>query len=99
MNAVIERGRLFFQQGRYDLALQEFQQALAADPHDPFAHSFAALCLVEQKQYLEASEAAARAVTSGPDLPFAHYVTAHIFHQRNRTQASFRDGRPKPCKA
>jgi len=84
MKQTIERGQLLFQQGRYDLALQEFHRALGDDPQDPVAHAFVALCLAEQKSFVDASESAARAITSAPDMPFAHYVAAHVFHQRNR---------------
>jgi tetratricopeptide (TPR) repeat protein len=84
MNPTTQRGILLLQQGRHDLAIQEFQQCLVSDPQDGFAHACIALCLGKQKKYVEASESAARAIESDPDQPFPHYAAASVFHDRNR---------------
>jgi tetratricopeptide (TPR) repeat protein len=83
MNPTIERGLLLFQQGRHELAIQEFQQALAADPQLGFAHACIALCLAKQEKFAEASEAAARGIEFAPDSDFTHYVAASVFHDRH----------------
>lgn len=75
---------MLFAQGRYELALREFQLALADDPNDAMAHAFMALCLMQQKQYEPASRSAAQAIGAAPDLPFAHYVAASVFQERRR---------------
>jgi tetratricopeptide (TPR) repeat protein len=83
MNANLERGLLLFQQSRHEQAETELRQALAADPHDAYAHALLALCLAERKQFKEATGEAQQSVHLSPDSPFTHYALARVFYERN----------------
>lgn len=83
MNSHLERGRLLYQQSRYEMAETELRQALAHEPDEPFGHALLALCLAERKQYKAATEEAQLAVHHGPDFDFAHYAIAKVFYDRN----------------
>lgn len=84
MNPNTQRALLLLRQARYDLAEAELRQALAAEPHDAFAHSLLALCLSQREQFKEATEEAKQAIHLAPDVPFAHYTLAQVLHHRNR---------------
>lgn len=84
MNPNLERALLLYQQSRHELAEGELRQALAADPHDPFAHALLALCLNEREKFDAATTEARQAIHLGPDFPFAHYAHARVLYDRNR---------------
>jgi tetratricopeptide (TPR) repeat protein len=86
VNANLQRALLLFDQSRHELAETELRQALAVDPHEPFAHSLLSLCLAEREQFQEATEEARQAVHLSPDSAFAHYALAKILHLRNRNE-------------
>ena len=86
MNPNLERGLLLFQQSRHELAENELRQALAADPHDPFAHALLALCLNEREEFEAATTEVRQAIHLAPDFPFAHYAHARVLYDRNRHQ-------------
>ncbi len=83
MSQNLERGLLLYQQSRHELAEAEFRQALASDPHDPFAHALLGLCLANREEFQQATEEAQQAVHLAPDFSFAHYALAHVWHDRN----------------
>lgn len=62
--------------GRYDLALQEIQRALALDPQASEPHIAAAWTLREQKRHADAEQAARAAIAADPTNPDAHHVLA-----------------------
>ena len=82
MNPNFERGLILFNQNRYDMAEQEFRQALAADPDNPRAHSMLAHCLCEREQFQEATDEAQIAIHKAPDSPHSHYTLAYVYHRR-----------------
>ena len=84
MNPNLERGILLYQQSRHDLAETELRQALAADPHDAYAHALLALCLAHRENYQEATDEARQAVRLAPDFPFVHFAHASVLYDRNR---------------
>jgi len=84
MNPNLQRGLLLFQQGRHEQAEQELRQALASEPHEPYAHALLALCLAQRKQWNEATTEAQQAIHLAPDFAFAHYTLASVLHDRNR---------------
>jgi Tfp pilus assembly protein PilF len=79
-----ERGSLLFQTGRYDLADQEFRQALLADPQDARAHAMLGLCLVKRLKFRDATAEAEQAIQLRPDWDFGYHALAVIFFERNR---------------
>jgi len=83
MNPNLQRAILLYQQSRHEMAEDELRQALAAEPHDAYAHALLGLCLADREQFKEATEEAQQAVHLAPDFPFAHYTLAHIWHDRN----------------
>jgi tetratricopeptide (TPR) repeat protein len=84
MNQNLERALLLYQQSRYDMAETELRQALAAEPHDAYAHALLALCLAHREKFQEATDEAQQAIHLEPDFPFAHYAHAHVLYDRNR---------------
>ena len=83
MNPNLERAQLLYAQSRYDLAADELRQALAADPHDSYAHALLGLCLTEREQFQEATDETRQAIHLAPDNPFAHYALAHVLFDRH----------------
>jgi len=84
MNPNLQRALLLYDQSRYEQAENELRQALASDPHEPYAHALLGLCLSHREQFKEATEEAQQAVHLAPDFAFAHYALANILHARNR---------------
>lgn len=80
-----QRGWLLAQQGRAELAEQEYRLALAEDPHDADTHALLALVLAEQEpRHAEALAEARTAVGLAPDEPFPHYAEAHVHIEAER---------------
>ncbi len=86
MNPNLERALLLYQQSRHELAEAELRQALAADPHDAYAHALLALCLDAREKFDDATNEARQAIHLSPDVPFAHYAHARVLYDRNRHQ-------------
>jgi tetratricopeptide (TPR) repeat protein len=83
MNQNLERGLQLYQLSRHELAENEFRQALAAEPHNAYAHSLLGLCLLECEQFQEATEEAKQAIHLEPDFAFTHYALARVLSGRN----------------
>lgn len=79
----IERGRLLYQQSRYDLAEAELRQALSQDPGHAYGHSLLALTLLQRKLLKEATQEAQEAIHLAPDYAFAHYALAKVWYNRH----------------
>jgi tetratricopeptide (TPR) repeat protein len=84
----IERGRLLYQQSRYDLAETELRQALSQDPGHAYGHSLLALTLLQRKQLNEATKEAQEAIHLAPDYAFAHYALAKVWYNRHHYDVS-----------
>jgi len=84
MNQALQRAIQLFDQSRHELAEEQLRQSLGIEPHDPYAHSLLALCLVQRKKFDEATSEAQQAVHLAPDFDFAHYALARVLHERNR---------------
>jgi len=89
MNAQLQRALLLFDQSRYELAEPELRQALAADPHDAFAHSLLALCLAHREHFEEATQEARQGVHLAPDFAFTHYALADVLHDRRDMREAY----------
>jgi tetratricopeptide (TPR) repeat protein len=89
MSQAFDRGIVLFQQGRYEMASQQFRGGLAEEPEDANGHAFLALCLVEVKQKDEALREADEAVRLDPGSAFIHYTRGRVLldHQRLRESA------------
>jgi Tfp pilus assembly protein PilF len=89
MSQAFDRGIVLFQQGRYEMASQQFRGGLAEEPEDANGHAFLALCLVEVKQKDEALREADEAVRLDPGSAFIHYTKGRVLldHQRLRESA------------
>lgn len=81
-----ERAQLLIQQKRFDLAERELRGILAEDPDQAEAHSYLALCLLEDdRRWREAVEEAKVAVGLEPDSGFTHYCLGSAYLKGNRT--------------
>ena len=67
-NPHLQRAEILLSQNRFDLAEGEARQAIAAEPNEPLAYSYLALCLSEQEQWQPATEAAQRAISLDPAI-------------------------------
>jgi tetratricopeptide (TPR) repeat protein len=86
-----QRGWLLAQQGRHDLAEQEYRLALAEDPHDAGTHALLALVLAEQEpRRAEALEEARTAIGLAPDDAFPHFAEAHVHLEAERWEPAQR---------
>ncbi|HEY5753931.1 MAG TPA: tetratricopeptide repeat protein [Chthoniobacterales bacterium] len=84
MNTHLTRGHLFYEHRRFTEAAEQFRQALGADPNDPSAKSWLALCLLEERKFEEATRLAEESIHAAPDDEFSHYVLARTLWARNR---------------
>jgi tetratricopeptide (TPR) repeat protein len=84
MSQAFDRGVILFQQGRHDLASQEFRRGLSEDPDYPLGHAFLALCLAECKQKDEALREADEAVRLAPSLALSHYARSRVLLELDR---------------
>ena len=66
------------EQGRHDLALDEFRKALAGEPDAPQLHYGCGVCLLELERYAEAREHAQQVVGLAPDIALGHLLLARI---------------------
>ncbi len=66
------------------MAEAELRQALASEPHEPYAHAFLALCLAQRQQWNEATTEVQHAIHLAPDFAFAHSTLASVLVERNR---------------
>jgi tetratricopeptide (TPR) repeat protein len=82
MNKHYERGQILTEQGRYEPAIQELQQALAIEPDLAWAHGYLALCLEHQQRYPEALAAVESAIGLDPEDARFHYYHARILFSR-----------------
>jgi tetratricopeptide (TPR) repeat protein len=85
MNPSYQRATILHQQGRHADAERELRQSLATDPRDPQAHALLGLCLVELKDFQQATHEAQTAIGLAPWMGFTHYVMAQVFFRRNRS--------------
>lgn len=72
------KGFVLLNQGKYDLALKEFNKNLANDPHNAELHAMAAFCYLNLKKYKEAEHSAKTAIGNAPDHHFSHYLLGSI---------------------
>ena len=79
---------MLLSQGRPELAEKELRQALVSQPNDSNCHALLAICLLERKQYTDATDEAAQAIHLAPDNSFSHYVMAEVMYHRNRYEES-----------
>jgi tetratricopeptide (TPR) repeat protein len=84
MSQAFDRGVLLFQQGRHDLASQEFRRGLSEDPDNSLAHAFLALCLSESKQKDEALREADESVRLDPASALSHYARSRVLLELQR---------------
>lgn len=77
----LPRATLLLQQGRFELAEQYAQRAVAEQPNSGGAHAVLALCLLGRERYKPAHDAARRAVHLDPDEGFGHFVLGMVLAQ------------------
>jgi Flp pilus assembly protein TadD len=83
MNPNLQRGRVLMDQGRHELAVAEFRQALAQLPDDSDVHANLALALMRVDRWQEAVDSATTAVEKDPDNPLAYWAVAIVALERN----------------
>ena len=88
MGPHFQRAQLLLQQGRPEMAEKELRAELTSDPNNDLAHGLLALCLADRKEYKDATDEAAAAISLAPDEPFCHFAMAYVFRERNRLKES-----------
>ena len=86
MNELKQRGDALFEQRRWEMALENYQQYLLENPEDAEALCMVARCYLHMELFGKASEYADMAVSVSPDLGYAFYIQSYIFHLRNLEQ-------------
>ena len=69
-----ERGEIWLERNRPDLAERELRKALTQDPENAENHALLALCLIELGRKDEAQDEAMRALALDAEMPLAHYA-------------------------
>lgn len=85
MSAHYEKGRLLYQQRRYDLAETEFRKALSENPNAPLAHAMLAASLSAQGQADKGVKEAEAAIKIAPELAYPYYILSLSQLACNRT--------------
>jgi len=88
MRQHFKRGELLLEQGRWEQALESFQQHLLENPEDGHAFCLAARCYLGMELFGKASEYAAAAIAVTPDYSYAHYIQSYIFYSRHLYEES-----------
>jgi len=88
MASNFERSRLLYDQRRYDLAIQELQQALAINPEDASCHRLLALCFAQQKHDDAAIAQIDQAIHLSPNHAGGHYIKAGILRDQGKLVAA-----------
>ena len=83
-NPRLHRGLQLLAQSRYELAEQEFEQVLADDPDNSFAHGMLGICLAKRGSFQDASREVELAISLDPELPFAFYAQSVVLAERNQ---------------
>ena len=76
MNIHYERGKVFFDLGRYEEAEQVFRLALDGSPNDTHTHRALSLCLCNLGRRQESRVEAENAIRTGPEFWLNHYALA-----------------------
>lgn len=79
-----ERGRVLFEQSRFDLAAEEFRLALADDVGNAYGHAALAACLAGQGKHEAALAEVSIALRAAPGLAYGHYVQAQVLTKERR---------------
>lgn len=83
-NPNLERGKLLFEQNRFEQALQALQQALADNPDDDEALLYQCYALMQLDRNAEALELANRLLQQQPDNPYLLNLKAKVLSQLKR---------------
>lgn len=83
-SSTLERGKLLYEQSRYELAIREFQQVLAQNADDTEALYFQAHSLLHLDRHQEALEVANTILGLLPGEPFALELKARVLIQLNQ---------------
>ncbi|HUB68756.1 MAG TPA: tetratricopeptide repeat protein [Candidatus Methylacidiphilales bacterium] len=78
-------GKILFQQGKVDEAIDRYQKALAIDPNLDLAHNDLGAALLQKGQLDAAAEQYREALKSNPDFAEARYNLGHVLAQQGRT--------------
>lgn len=88
MSRAYETGMLFYGQRRWDLALEEFRQALRDDPNDAKALAASTICLIELEDEVGARQAAQLATRVGPEEPESWLAVGRVALHMQRLGAA-----------
>jgi len=94
MSVYISKAQLLIEQERYELAEKELIREISESPENPVAHALLALCLSNQKKYIQAVQEAHMAIGFAPDLSFCHYVLGVVLvdqGQLDKAEAAIRE--------
>lgn len=89
--AAIQRAQVLADLGKYDHALREAQNALAADPESSRAHYLAGLCYVHLKDYKKAEHELKQAIRLDPDWAWPHWMMANMCVPRKKIRQGLRE--------
>jgi tetratricopeptide (TPR) repeat protein len=78
MGQAYQKGMILYRQRRYRDAVQQFREALAAEPQSTRLYAMLALSLLNDGQPLPAHAVARDAIQLNPDDPFGHYAMSFI---------------------
>ncbi|MFA5506887.1 MAG: tetratricopeptide repeat protein [Vulcanimicrobiota bacterium] len=90
MRDQLRKAETLFEQGRWQQALEIYQEQLAEFPEDAHSYVMAARCFVELKLFGKASEYVESAISVSPDYSYGYYCQSHIYYLRNLDQEARR---------
>ena len=87
MRTPSNRGKILFDQKRYDLALREFTSELTGHKTDPALHAMISLCHMNLGKFQPARLAAEAAISCDPQSSSGYYALAWCFYNDKRLSA------------
>ncbi|MFW6222436.1 MAG: tetratricopeptide repeat protein [Bacteroidota bacterium] len=78
------RGFVLLNQGKYKLAIKEFNKNLAEDPHNAELHALVAFCYLKLGKHKEAEQAAKNSIGIDHDHHFSHYLLGSIYLEKGQ---------------
>lgn len=86
-----EWGLVYYYMGRYDEAMEKFQQSLALDQQFDQTYLFMGDVYLAKKEYERAAEAYQKAIELTPDLAQAHSALGYAYAQLGRLDEAIRE--------
>ena len=90
LNALVNLGNLYFEQEKFDLAIELYERAAQASPAEAMIHYNLGAAYSNKGEYESAAAAYAQAVELDANIGDAHYGLAFVYYQLKKYDLSWK---------